>query len=118
MHNYRELNIWKDAVSLVSEIYQTTDKFPKQEQFGITNQIRRSAVSIPSNIAEGSARKSNQDFCRFLTMAIGSLYELQTQLLIARNLGFISSEEFISIDQKLDILNKMIYRFEIHLKDG
>jgi four helix bundle protein len=116
MHNYKELNIWKDAIKLVSEIYLITSKFPKQEQFGLTNQIRRASVSIASNIAEGSARKSNLDFSRYLTIAIGSLYELQTQLLIAFNLGYLSSEEHSEIEMKFDVLNKMLYRFEKQLE--
>jgi four helix bundle protein len=85
---YRDLTVWQRAMQLTTMIYQLTQGFPKEEQFGLTNQIRRSAVSIPSNIAEGQGRSSKSDFCQFLSIASGSNNELRTQLEIARKLSF------------------------------
>jgi len=76
MNNFRELHVWKKAMNLVKEIYKSTKHFPKEEQFGLTNQIRRCAVSIPSNIAEGAGRGTKKDFSHFLDIAKGSSYEL------------------------------------------
>ncbi len=94
MKTYKELIVWQKAVEFVTTIYSVTKKFPKEEIYGLTNQIRRSAVSVPSNIAEGFGRNSKNEFKHFLQIAIGSLFELQTQLEIAKNLEFISDEEF------------------------
>ena len=89
MHQFKELEIWKRSRLFCSQIYTITSKFPNDEKFGLTNQLRRAAISIPSNIAEGSSRNSNKDFARFLEIAIGSAYEIETQLLIAFDLDFI-----------------------------
>lgn len=83
MINYRTLNFWKRSQSMAISIYKATSDFPKSEQFGLTNQMRRAAVSIPSNIAEGSSRSSKKEFGRYLEIAIGSAHELETQLGIA-----------------------------------
>lgn len=91
MSNHKELEAWKKAIEFVSEIYELTKNFPKEEIYGLTSQIRRSAVSIPSNIAEGSARQSDKEFIQFLYIAIGSLVELETQLIIAQNLSYIKT---------------------------
>jgi len=90
MKTYRDLVVWQKAVDLVTEIYKITAQFPKEELYGLTSQVRRSAISVPSNIAEGYGRKSTNDYLRFLQISLGSLYELQTQLTIAQNLAFIS----------------------------
>ena len=90
---YKDLNVWKKSMQLVVELYSMTSHFPKEELYGWTSQILRSAVSIPSNIAEGAARQTEKEFCHFLYVAMGSLAELETQLLIAQNLGYISSFE-------------------------
>lgn len=94
MKTYKELIVWQKAVNLVSVIYQATKDFPKEELYGLTNQIRRAAVSIPSNIAEGFGRNSKNDFKRFLQISISSVFEVQTQLEIARNLQFLSEDEY------------------------
>lgn len=94
MKTYKELIVWQKAVNLVSVIYQATKDFPKEELYGLTNQIRRAAVSIPSNIAEGFGRNSKNDFKRFLQISISSVFEVQTQLEIARNLQFFSEDEY------------------------
>ena len=88
MHRFKELEIWKKSRKFCSEIYIATADFPTDEKFGLTNQLRRASVSIPSNIAEGSSRNSQKDFSRFLEIAIGSAYEIETQLIIASDLGF------------------------------
>ena len=94
MKTYKELIVWQKAVEFVTTIYSITKNFPKEEIYGLTNQIRRAAVSVPSNIAEGFGRNSKNEFKHFLQIAIGSLFELQTQLEITRNLEFISVEKF------------------------
>lgn len=88
MHRFKDLEIWKLSRLFCSDIYAVTTTFPDTEKFGITNQLRRVVVSVPSNIAEDASRKSNKDFSRFLEIAIGSMYEIETQLLIAQDLGF------------------------------
>ena len=94
---YRDLFVWKKAMVLVTEIYQTTKTFPKEELYGLVSQTQRSAVSIASNIAEGYGRNSKDDYLRFLQIALGSLYEIQTQVEIAFNLGYIQNEVFQGI---------------------
>jgi four helix bundle protein len=92
--NYRDLLVWQKAMEFVTEIYHHTKSFPGEERYGLTLQLRRSSVSLPSNMAEGYGRNSTQDYIRFLRIANGSLFELQTQLKIARNLKFLSEESF------------------------
>jgi len=89
MKNYRKLNVWNKAHKLALDVYQTTGAFPADERFGLTSQMRRAAVSIPSNIAEGYGRSSERDFGRFLYIASGSVCELECQFLLARDLGYI-----------------------------
>ncbi len=108
MNSFKELKVWQKAMDLVTDIYAITTIFPQHEQFGITSQIRRSSISIPSNIAEGFGRNSNNEFVRFLRIAIGSLFELQTQLEISKNLKFISTEEFNKMLLESTEIEKMI----------
>lgn len=105
---HKDLDVYKLAISYVTEIYKYTAKYPKQEQFGITNQIRRAAVSIPSNIAEGAARQGNREFIHFLYIALGSAAELETQLIISLQLNFISAEEFNSLEQQVNKIGMML----------
>ena len=102
MHNYKKLEIWEESVNLVTEIYVLTKDFPDQEKFGLVSQINRCAVSIPSNIAEGAGRLSKKEFIQFLGYAIASSFELETQLIIANNLKFISNKQK---DVNIDALN-------------
>jgi len=97
MKTYKELIVWQKSVEFVTMIYSATKNFPKEEIYGLTNQIRRAAVSVPSNIAEGFGRNSKKDFKRFSQIAISSLFEIQTQLEIAKNLKFISDKDFINL---------------------
>ena len=116
MHQYKELLIWQKSRLFCSAIYSITAIFPSDEKFGITNQLRRAAVSIPSNIAEGSSRNSNKDFARFLEIAIGSGYEIETQLLIASDLGFIKLNDLEALSSRIQEIIKMISKFRSTLK--
>lgn len=93
---HKNLTVWQDAVSLVTQVYRLTARFPDEEKFGLASQVRRSAVSVASNIAEGAARDSDKDFLRFLYIARGSLAELETQLQIANNLHFIEPGNYLN----------------------
>ncbi|HBR94265.1 MAG TPA: four helix bundle protein [Opitutae bacterium] len=93
VNSYKDLIVWQKAMLLVTEVYRVTKRIPKEELYGLTNQVRRAAVSIPSNIAEGQARKGTAEFKNFLSIARGSLAEVETQLLIARNLQYLSESE-------------------------
>jgi len=109
MNNFRELNVWKKAVELATRIYRETNLYPKHERYGLTSQIRRSSVSISSNIAEGAGRRSKKEFRQFLDIATGSCYELETQLIISRNLNYLSGEIFEAMIHSLTEIQKMIY---------
>ena len=104
--DYQKLIVWQRSVELVQEIYRLTSKFPSDEKFGLVSQMRRAAVSIPSNIAEGRMRGSRKDYKRFLYMAIGSGAELETQIFIAKNLGYL--QESLSADRLLEETMKML----------
>lgn|SRR5690606_7786161 len=106
--SHKDLEVWKKAVALVTEVYRVTSSFPKEEVYGITSQIRRSAVSIPSNIAEGAARQTNKEFVQFLFIASGSCAELDTQLLIAMNLNYIDENQYKGIMINVEEIGKMI----------
>jgi len=108
MKTHKDLDVWKKSIELVTEIYQVTKNFPKEELYGLTSQMRRAAISIPSNIAEGSARQGNKELVQFLYIALGSVVELDTQLIIARNLSYISEEKFIQLIVKLEEIAKML----------
>lgn len=116
MHRFKDLEIWKLSRQLCSQIYLTTSNFPDNEKFGLTNQLRRASVSVPSNIAEGCSRSSDKDFSRFLEIAIGSLYEIETQLLIAFDLGYINQTKLDELLYNLDIIIKMTSKFRSKLK--
>ena len=94
-HTHQDLQVWKESMSLMTELYRLTATFPKEEQFGLASQIRRSAVSVPSNIAEGAGRGGPREFRQFLLIARGSLSELETQVLVPRNLGYAPDNEDI-----------------------
>ena len=116
MHRFKELEVWKRSRSYCSKIYSITSKFPDSEKFGLTNQLRRASVSVPSNIAEGSSRNSNKDFSRFLEITLGSCYEIETQLLIAFDLKFLSENELNQLSDELEEIIKMISKFKTTLK--
>lgn len=106
MKTHKDLNVWKKSIDLVTEIYKTTREFPREELYGLTAQLRRSAISVPSNIAEGAARKNNREFVHFLYISLGSLSELETQMIIAKNLNYISTSDLL--DECSDIGKMLI----------
>ena len=104
---YSKLGVWNDAITFVTNIYKLTENFPKSEIYSLTSQIRRAAVSIPSNIAEGSARKSNKEYSQFLSIALGSIAELDTQLIIAKNLAYLEEAKCKEYSLQLASLRNM-----------
>ncbi|GAA0871868.1 four helix bundle protein [Gangjinia marincola] len=115
-HKFRELTIWRRSREFCTLIYDMTKTFPDNEKFGLTNQLRRASVSIPSNIAEGSSRRTNKEFKRFLDYAIGSAYEIETQLMISSDLNFITNEDCNSLISELQEIIKMTSKFKSTLK--
>ncbi len=109
MDNFRKLIVWNRAVNLATVVYSKTVKFPKVEHFGLRLQIRRSVVSISSNIAEGAGRRSNKEFANFLGISYGSSCELETQLTIAKNLNYLKADDFELLFNELNEIQKMTY---------
>lgn len=107
MKAHHKLKVWQRSITLVTEIYKLTEKFPDSELYGLINQMRRAAVSIASNIAEGAGRSGKKEFRRFLSMSQGSVAELETQLIIAENLGYCS--DIKDLLNELDEISKMIF---------
>ncbi|MFY0631464.1 MAG: four helix bundle protein [Flavobacteriaceae bacterium] len=110
-HNFKKLKIWLKAMELCNDIFNITKGFPKTEIYSLTSQINRSVVSVPSNIAEGSSRSSDKDFKRYLEIALGSLYELQTQIVLSSYKEYISKKELETLENKAEELQKMISGF-------
>lgn len=99
--DFKDLRVWQNGIVIVKTIYSLTSNFPKSEMFGLINQMRRASVSIPSNIAEGHIKNSTKEFLRYLRISLGSSAELQTQSLISKELGFLSSEDYESLSELL-----------------
>lgn len=116
MQSFRDLQVWQKSMALVTSIYQATRDFPGNESFGLTAQIRRSSVSIPSNIAEGFGRQASGDYLRFLTIARGSLFELQTQLEISMNLGYLTNEAYQELENRSQEIARMLSSFIAKLR--
>jgi len=108
MKTYKDLIVWQKSMDLVTEIYKITKTFPQEEKYGLISQIRRSAVSVPSNIAEGYGRSSADDYLRFLQISISSIYEMQTQIEIAYNLKYLSNEMFQSLYESTREIERMM----------
>jgi len=108
MRPHEKLEVWKRAVDFVVRIYKMTETFPREEKFGLTSQIRRAAVSVPANIAEGAARQSSKEFGYFLSNAQGSVSELATEILIARRLNYVSEQNYKLDDNELASIGRMI----------
>ena len=106
--SYRDLEVWKLSIDFVKKVYQITHNFPASEKFGLIHQIRRAAVSIPSNIAEGQGRNSTKEFKQFLAISLGSLAELETQLIIAKEIEYLTQNGLDALLSPLDRIRKMI----------
>lgn len=116
MHNFEKLIFWKKSILLAKEIYLMSTNLPHDEKFGLISQMKRCAISIPSNIAEGSDRNTNKEFDHFLAIALGSAYELQTQLILNKELNLISNDIVETLLSNLIEIQKMIYGFKSTLK--
>jgi four helix bundle protein len=114
-HNFKELLVWKKSIDLVKSVYLLTSSLPSEEKFGLISQMNRSSVSIPSNIAEGSGRKSNKEFLYFLNIAISSSFELETQLIISNQLFLIDVDNILS---QISEVQKMIIGFKKNLENN
>ncbi len=114
--SYRDLEVWKSSITFVKEIYLLTSQFPPAELYGLTGQIRRAAVSIPSNIAEGQGRNSGKEFRQFLGIALGSVAEVETQLIIAKEITYLNFEELNPLLERIDHIRKMLKGLSNSLK--
>lgn len=108
MRSFQELHVWQRAMKLAKNVYEITKPFPAEEKFGLVSQMRRAAVSIPSNIAEGHVRQTPKEFRQFLAISRGSCAELQTQLILSRDLGLLSEKKLHEIQEEIEILAKMM----------
>lgn len=117
MKTHKDLEAWKKSLDFVTEIYKLTNTFPPDERYGLTNQIRRAAVSVPSNIAEGAARNYDKEFIQFLYIALGGASEIETQLTIAFNLGFLSDDDFKNLISQQETTSKLIMGLVKYLKN-
>ncbi len=115
MRPHQKLEVWIKSLELVTEIYRRSEGFPREERYGLTSQIRRAAVSIPANIAEGAGRQSKKDFARFLSNAQGSASELETELTIAQRLGYLDKSTFEKLIVELDRIGRLITGLNRHL---
>ena len=106
--DYKDLKVWQKGIEIVDKIYSTTDRFPKDELYGLSNQMRRSAVSIPSNIAEGFVRNHSKEFIQFLYISLGSCAELDTQVFIAHKRNYLSSENFKELTEEINHESRML----------
>lgn len=111
-HDFKKMRIWQDSMEITKEVYKLTSGFPKNEQYGLIQQMRKAAVSIPSNIAEGCGRGSDPQLAHFLDIAQGSAFELETQLYLANELNFLGTDEMNILVTKLTTLQKMIDGFK------
>ncbi len=109
MHNFKELKVWQLSRSLVKEIYEVTAAFPSSEKYGLVSQLRRCAISIPSNIAEGSGRKADKDFAQFLSISLGSAYELETLITLCLDIDLISIDQQEAITNKISEIQRMTH---------
>ena len=116
MHNFKELIVWQKARKLVKEIYLILKSFPEDEKYGIISQIRRASISIPANIAEGAGRNTDNDFGRFLDIANGSSFELETLIILSFDLEYLLKSDFENIINKIEEIQKMIYSLRNKMK--
>jgi len=114
MKTHKDLNVWQNSIDFVTKIYEISKNFPKEETFGLQSQIRRAAVSVPSNISEGASRNSKKEFIQFLYIALGSASELETQIIIANKIGYIVDVDFLL--KEIDSIKKMLNGLISYLK--
>ena len=114
MKSHKDLTVWQKSIDFVTEIYKISDEFPKGETYGLQGQMRRAAISIPSNISEGASRASNKEFIQFLHIALGSASELETHLIIAQKIGFMSCVESLLVE--INTIKKMLLGLISYLK--
>ena len=112
MHRYKELNVWQKSMDLAVEDYRITEKLPIQEKYGLISQMNKSAVSIPSNIAEGAGRNGKKEFDNFLGIALGSSFELDTQIIISNRLDYINDQDFLHLESELEHLQNKIVKLK------
>jgi four helix bundle protein len=117
MKTHKDLIAWQKSISLVTDVYSITKSFPKDEIYGIVNQLRRASVSVPSNIAEGAARASKKEFCQFLYISLGSASEMETQIIICENLKYLDIDVSNSLQSKLIEIRKTILGLIFSLKE-
>ncbi len=117
IHNFKELVVWEKGMELCGEIEEMVQKFPTTQSFTLGNQIRRASISVPSNIAEGAGYNSDRQFCKFLSISLGSAYEVETQLLLARRYGLVMEEDFLRVEGLVKKIQAMIFNFRKHLKE-
>ena len=118
MHNYKNLHIWQEGITLAQKIYEITGSFPTYEKYGIVSQMTRAAVSIPSNIAEGAGRSSNKDFANFLSIAMGSTFELHTQITICERVGYIDAETTKQLEIQTFSLQQKIAAYKQKIEEA
>lgn len=116
MRDFTQYKVWNDAVELAVNTYQQTKEFPSEEKFGLISQMRRAAVSIPSNIAEGASRSSEKEFSRFVEISLGSTFELKTQMIISKRLEFLEKVDFEQSINELDEIGKQLNGLRNSLK--
>jgi four helix bundle protein len=114
--DYKDLDIWRKSIALCDNVYKTTRDFPKEELFGLTNQLRRASISIPSNIAEGFGRKTQQQFIYFLQISLGSTFEIETQLIIAQKQEYVNKGQLQGLLQEVEDVKKLINGMIRHYK--
>lgn len=108
IYSFEKLEVWKESISLTKNIYSLTDSFPANENFGLTSQLRRATISITSNLAEGTARKSNKDKAHFITISYSSAMEVLNQLIISKELNYVSEKDYILVRKKLEKITNML----------
>jgi four helix bundle protein len=116
MHRFKELTVWQKAVDLAVDVYQVTKRFPSEERFGLISQINRCGVSMPSNIAEGAGRNTDGEFNHFLGISVGSSCELETQLIIANRLNFLTQNDLVVLSNKIADIQNMTFGLQKSLK--
>jgi len=118
MRPHHKLEAWIRAIQLVTDVYKSSEQFPKEERYGLTGQIRRAAISIPANLAEGAGRRSQKEFAHFLSNSQGSASELETELIIANRLGYLDEATFAKLIAQLERIGRLITGLMRHVRSG